>query len=107
METSLSSCGHTCTHLGILIAGEVAEKQELRNALVWGESSFHVMLDLEVFTHAKNEKQLYLIVNKNFKIVNGAVWSNILIFSIHSLFGITHLESISHFRRNQVVDFHK
>ena len=56
METLLRSYGHTCTHLGILISGEVAEKQELRNALVWGESSFHVMLDLEVFTHAKNEK---------------------------------------------------
>ena len=24
-ETSLSSCGHTCTFLGILIAGEVEE----------------------------------------------------------------------------------
>ena len=83
----MSSCGHTCTHLGILIAGEVAEKQELKNLLMWGEFSFHAMLDR--------------------KIVNGAVWSNSLIFLIRSLFGITYLESMSHLRRNQVVDLHK
>ena len=53
VETSLSSCGHTCTHLGILIAGEVAEKQELKNLLMWGEFSFHVMLDREIFTYVK------------------------------------------------------
>ena len=57
METSLSSCGHTCTHLGILIAGEVAEKQELKNLLMWGEFFFHIMLDREVFTYIReNEK---------------------------------------------------
>ena len=33
METSLSSYGHTCTDLGILIAGEVEEKKELKNLL--------------------------------------------------------------------------
>ena len=53
VETSLPSCGHTCTHLGILIAGEVAEKQELKNLLMWGEFSFHVMLDREIFTYVK------------------------------------------------------
>ena len=53
METSLSSCGHACSHLGILIAGEVAGKQELRNLLMWVEFSFHVMLDREIFTYAK------------------------------------------------------
>ena len=53
VETSLSSCGHTCTHLGILIAGEVAKKQELKNLLMWGEFSFHVMLDREIFTYVK------------------------------------------------------
>ena len=103
MEISLSSCGHTCTHLDILIAGEVAEKQELKNLLMWGEFSFHVMLDREML----DEKYLILIVNKKFKIVNGAVWSNSLIFLIRSLFGITHLESMSRLRRNQVVDLHK
>ena len=30
VETSLSSFGHTCTHLGILTAGEVEEKKELK-----------------------------------------------------------------------------
>ena len=28
-ETSLSNCGHTSTHLGILIAEEVEEKEEV------------------------------------------------------------------------------
>ena len=36
METSLSSCGHTCTKLGISIAREVEEKEELENLLKWG-----------------------------------------------------------------------
>ena len=53
VETSMSSCGHTCTHLGILIAGEVAEKQELKDLLMWCEFSFHVMLDREIFTCVK------------------------------------------------------
>ena len=56
METSLSSCGHICTHLGILIAGEVGKKEELRNLLMWGKFSFHVMVDREIFTYVKNEK---------------------------------------------------
>ena len=30
-ETSLSSCGHICTDLDIPIAGEVEEKEELKN----------------------------------------------------------------------------
>ena len=42
--------------------------------------SFHVMVDREIFTYVKNEKQLILIVNKKFKIVNVAVWSNSLTF---------------------------
>ena len=53
METSLSSCGHTCTHLGIQIAGEAEEKEELKNLLMWGEFSFHVMVDREIFTYVK------------------------------------------------------
>ena len=40
-------------HLGILIAAEVAEKQELKNLLMWGEFSFYVMLDREIFTYVK------------------------------------------------------
>ena len=46
----LSSCGHTSTHLGILIAGEVEEKEELKKLLIWGKFSFHVMVDFEIFT---------------------------------------------------------
>ena len=106
METSLSSCDHICTHLGILIAGEVVEKEELENLLMLGEFFFHVMVDREISTYMKNKKYLIWIVNKKFKIVNGAVWSNPLIFLIHYLFGITYLESIFRLRRNQVVDLH-
>ena len=36
VETSLSSCGHTCTKLGISIAREVEEKEGLENLLKWG-----------------------------------------------------------------------
>ena len=53
VETSWSSCGRTCTHLGILIAGEVEEKQELKNFLMWDGLSFHVMLDREIFAYVK------------------------------------------------------
>ena len=30
-------CGHTCTDLGIPIAGKVEEKEELKNFLKWGK----------------------------------------------------------------------
>ena len=73
----------TCTHLGILIAGEVEEKQELINLLMCGELSFHVMVDRKIFTYVKNEKWPILIFSKKFKIVNETVWSNSLIFLIH------------------------
>ena len=39
--------------------------------------------------------------------VNGAVWSNLLLFLTHQLFGRSHLESIIHLLRNQVVDLSK
>ena len=45
VETLLSSCGYTCTHLGILIAGIVEEKEELKNLLMWCEFFFHVKGD--------------------------------------------------------------
>ena len=103
----MSSCGHKCTHLDILIAGEVEEKEELKNLLMWGEFSFRVMVDREIFTYVKNKFKKFKKFNKKFKIVNGTVWSNSLIFLIHQLFGITHLELMSHLRRNQVVGLHK
>ena len=46
-------CQVVATHVGILIAGEVAEKQELKNLVMSGEFSFHVMLDCETFTYVK------------------------------------------------------
>ena len=48
-----------------------------------GEFSFHAMVDREIFTYVKNEKYLIWIVNKKLKIVNGAVWSNSLVFLMH------------------------
>ena len=77
MGTSLSSCGHTCTHLGILIVGEVEEKEELKNLLMWSEFFFQVMVDGKPCNTRKIK--LTFIVNKKFKIVNGAVRSNSLI----------------------------
>ena len=35
METSLWSCGHTCTDSGIPVACEMEEKEELKNLLMW------------------------------------------------------------------------
>ena len=69
--TSLSRCGHTCTHLGILIAGELEEEEELKNLLMLGK-------------YMKNKNKIILI-NKNLKIVNGTFWSRSLIFLIHCL----------------------
>ena len=57
--------GDTCTHLGILIAEVVEEKEKLKNMLTWGEISFPVMVDREIFTYVKNEKELILIVNSH------------------------------------------
>ena len=56
VETSLSCCRHTCTHVGILIAGEVEGKEELKKLLMWGKFSFHVMVDRELFPYVKNMK---------------------------------------------------
>ena len=56
VETSLSSCRHTCTDLGILIAGEVEKKEKLKNLFMCGKFSFHVTVDRELFTYVKNKK---------------------------------------------------
>ena len=56
LETLLSNCSHTFTHLGILIAGEVEEKEEMKNFLMWGEFFFHNMVDCEIFRYVKNKK---------------------------------------------------
>ena len=56
METLLSSYGHKCVHLGIPIAGEMKEKEELKNLLKWGKFFFHVMVDREIFTYLKIKK---------------------------------------------------
>ena len=38
------------------MAGEMEEKEELKNLLMWGKFLFHVMVDREIFTYVKNEK---------------------------------------------------
>ena len=43
-------------NLGISIAAEVEEKQELKNLLTWGKFSFYVMVDHEIFTDLENKK---------------------------------------------------
>ena len=50
------SCVHTCTDLDILIAGEVEEKEELKNLLKWGKFSFYVMVDCTIVAYLKNKK---------------------------------------------------
>ena len=52
----MSSCDHTCTHLGIQIAGEVKEKEEWEKYVKGGKFSFHVMVDREIFTYQENKK---------------------------------------------------
>ena len=53
VEISLSSCGHICTGWGIPIAGEVEEKEELKNLFKWDKFSFHAMVDREILTYLK------------------------------------------------------
>ena len=36
-ETSLRSCGHICTDLGIPKAGDTEEKEKLKKLLKWGK----------------------------------------------------------------------
>ena len=67
METS--SCGHKCTLLGILLDGEVEEKEALKSLLMWVKFFFHVMVDRELFAYVKNKKQLTLIVNKKLRLL--------------------------------------
>ena len=55
-ETSLSSCCRTYTRLGIQIAGEAKEKEELKNLLMWSKFSVHIMVVRELLTYVKNKK---------------------------------------------------
>ena len=50
------------------VAGKVEEKEGLKNLLKWGKFSLHVMVDHDIFTYLKNQKELILIVNKNIRI---------------------------------------
>ena len=43
-------------HLDMPIAGKVEEKEELKNLLIWGKFSFHIIVHREIFTHLKNNK---------------------------------------------------
>ena len=79
VETLLSSCGHTYTPLGILIAREgkkwITEKLVNVGLILFschGRSrNFHIR---------EKKISLILIVNKKFNIVNGVVWRKPLIF---------------------------
>ena len=42
--------------LDMPVAGEVEEKEELKNLLKWSKLFFHVMIDREIFTYLKNKK---------------------------------------------------
>ena len=48
MESLLWSCGHTCTDLGIPIAGKVEEKEKTEKLVKVGQ-----MVDREIFTYLK------------------------------------------------------
>ena len=50
---SLSSCNHTCINLGILLAGEVEEKERLKILLKCSKFSFYVMVEREIFIPEK------------------------------------------------------
>ena len=65
----MSSCWHTYTRFGILIAGEAKEKEELQNLLMWGKFSVDIMVVCELFTYVKNEKWLTLIVNRSSRLL--------------------------------------
>ena len=77
-ETSLPSCDHTCTHLGIPIAGEVKEKEEWKKHVKGDKFSYHIMVDREIFTYRENKK--ILILNKKFKIFDFK-WNNAQCYS--------------------------
>ena len=53
-------CQVVATHnpLGILIAGEAEEREELKNLLMSGKFSFYLMVDRVQFRYLKNKKQL-------------------------------------------------
>ena len=56
VETSLSSCGHRYTDLGI----RIERKGRTEKLLKWNKFSFYVMVDylriIEIFTYLKNKK---------------------------------------------------
>ena len=52
METSLSSCDHTCTDLGT----GTERKGRTEKLVKGGKLSFYVMVDSEIFTYLQNEK---------------------------------------------------
>ena len=42
--------------LGILIAGEVEEKEGLTNLLMWGKFYFHAMVDRKLFIYMEDKE---------------------------------------------------
>ena len=89
VDTWLWSCGHTCTDLGIPIAGEVEEKEELKNLLKLGNNwsqNFHKPKKLEIANFNSSQKVpdfRFLNGTINHVIVDGAVSSNLLLVLTH------------------------
>ena len=90
METSSSSFGHTYTDLGL----EAELKEKLENVLKRGKFTFYVIVDCGNFHILKirivNFRSSQKVQNFRFLngttyhvIVNGAIWSNPLIFLTH------------------------
>ena len=52
VETSLSSCGHICTDIGI----GSGRKGRTEKVVKVGNFSFYVMVDRKIFTYLKNKK---------------------------------------------------
>ena len=85
VETSLWSCGHTSTDLGIPIAGEVEGKKELKNLLKFVNGrlwNFHIPKKLEIANfNSKQKVQDFRFLNGTIQhvTVDGTVSSNPLI----------------------------
>ena len=54
VETSLWSCGHTCTNLGIASERKGRTEKLLKGGV--GKFSFYVMVDYQILTYRKNKK---------------------------------------------------
>ena len=49
----MSICGNTNTNLDISLAGQVEEKEEIKNLLKWSKFYFYEMVDCKIVTYLK------------------------------------------------------